>query len=151
MAKAFLYGRMVGVENLQMRLLGVSETIRENLREAVKEAAMLLVNEARRKVHRKTGYLAGSIFATPDEVEFKRITARVGTREFYGRFLESGWTPNPRLKPGWKRNHRSLKERRAQKELGVGRKVWAYPWLRPAQAAVANEIRLLLQRAVEKT
>ena len=146
-----LKGKLVGAETIQQSMVFLGETVRQRLREAVAESAQALVSVAKGHVRRDTGTLAGSIGWQPNEVPWKRITARVGTEVIYGRFLESGWTPNPRKSAGWKRNPRKASQWKEYDKVHGGRRIIAYPFLKPSMNVLRNGIRARLEAAIEGT
>jgi hypothetical protein len=172
MAKPFLTGKMVGAETIVGDIRRYGDTIRAKLRSEVQRSAVELAGVASTLAPRKTGALASSIKAVGMESE-KAILAGVGTdikhgMAFYGRFLESGWTPNSGqtfvgtkdvLGPwgpssvsvkrgGVVRNPRNAKGWAAYMKQRGGRNIVAYPFLKPALAQLRGRIRERMISAV---
>lgn len=173
MAKPVIKASLVGAETIVIDLRRLDATLRRRLREEVGAIAQELASKAMMLAPVKTGALRASIYAAGKETE-KRTIAAIGTdikngMAFYGRFLESGWTPNNRTKlvnvgaifgpsgpsvvsmrkAGWKRNPRN--ERAWARHLGAGgkRKIYAYPFLKPALASMRNTIRQRMLAVVQ--
>jgi hypothetical protein len=163
---------MIGAETIVTDLRRYGETIRTKLRAEVQAAADELAGRAAQLAPRKTGALAASINAVGQESETK-LLASVGTdikhgMAYYGRFLESGWTPNSRRtfagtsdilgpwgpatvsieKAGWKRNPRNARGWRDYSRKNGKRKIVAYPFLKPALAQLRGRIRERMLGAV---
>ncbi|MEI6225511.1 MAG: HK97 gp10 family phage protein [Deltaproteobacteria bacterium] len=162
-----LQGKMVGAETVAVDLRQFSATLRLRLRSEVQAQAAQLVGAARALAPRKTGALAASIQASGMETD-KAILAAVGTDisrsgAFYGRFQESGYTPNPRhtfigtssvlgpwgpavvsarkAKGSWQRNPRTQAHWKAYAEQRGGRRIVAHPFLKPALAQLRGTFR----------
>lgn len=166
MAKAILSGKMVGAETVVTDIRRLNDTIRAKLRAEIRASAQELVGRAAALAPKKTGALAASIKAVGKESE-TALLASVGTdirhgMAYYGRFLESGWTPNPRTKianvqsilgpwgpsylsgierAGWKRNPRKAAEWRDYKRQHGKRRIVAKPFLKPALAQMRGRMR----------
>lgn len=172
MARPILNGKMVGAETVVTDLRRHGDTIRAKLRAELQAAASELAATAAAMAPRKTGALAASIKAVGQETETK-LLATIGTdiqrgMAFYGRFLESGWTPNPRTRvanlgtvlgpwgpshasftrAGWRRNPRSKAQWKAYSAARGGRKIVAKPFLKPALAQLRGRIRERMIAAV---
>lgn len=163
MAKALINGKMVGAETIVTDLRRHGDTIRAKLRAELQASAQQLAATAAGLAPRKTGALAASIKSAGWETE-TQLLASVGTdikhgTAFYGRFLESGWTPNPKKKivnltvPGalnqyvvmdraeWTRNPRKAKDWRDYARKHGGRRIVSHPFLKPALAQLRGRIR----------
>jgi hypothetical protein len=147
--KRIVTGRLVGAETIIGDLTRYSDTIRARLKDAVEVSARELVARARARAPVKTGALRSSITGEGEQTE-KRMLMRVGTPVFYGRFLESGWTPNPRKKTDttWKRNPRKAKDWNDYAKQRGGRRIVSHPFLKPSIAAMRTTIRERLLLAV---
>jgi hypothetical protein len=164
-----LTGKFVGVESIIADLRLYSDTIRARVREAVEVSASELVTRAKsyapvlKKPHpdRTGGELRSSIRWSGAATE-RRTLAKIGTDVFYGRFQESGWTPNPKRgskKPtkgaayfgkGWKRNPKNEAGWADYLAKNGKRTIWARPFLKPALNDLRGTIRQRLLDAVEK-
>ena len=145
-----LTGKLVGVTGLQIEVDKLGESVKENLRRVVASAAPEVVALAHTYINDRSGNLSASLRAVGIEVPDKRITARIGTDVHYGRYLESGWTPNPRRKEGWQRNPRRARDWQAYEQQRGGRMIRAKPFLRPAMAVLGPSIKEQLKDAVKK-
>lgn len=140
MARAILSGRLVGAETVVTDIRRHGDTIRARLKAEVEAQGRALQSRAAAMAPRKTGRLASSITSVGKETD-TQLQAVVGTDLMYGRFLESGFTPNPRKKAGWRRNPRKAVEWRAYARRHGGRRIVARPFLKPAVAAMRATIR----------
>ena len=139
--------KLVGAETIVGDLNRYSDTIRARLVAAVQASSLELVQRAKALAPKRTGNLQGSIY-WQGQVTEKRIIGNVGTDLHYGRFLESGWTPNPRKSTGWKRNPRTQKQWKAYAQARGGRKIFAHPFLKPALGPIRGTITQRLLEAV---
>ena len=151
-------GKLVGAETVVADISRLEVTLREQLKAEVRAAGEELTGRARalapvlERPHkgRVGGELRGSISALGIETD-KSISVEVGTEVFYGRFLESGWTPNPRRSgETWKRNPRKAKDWRAFVAQKGGRRIVAHPFLKPALGEMRDTLRDRLTAAVER-
>ena len=154
-----LTGKFVGVETILVDLTLYSDTIRSRVKSTVYELANEMVSRARGYAPFNKGRLESSIAWSGMATE-KRVMARVGTDVFYGRFQESGWTPNPKrgsknpirgqayFGKGWKRNPRNQAGWKDYSKKNV-RKIYARPFLKPALEDMRSTISERLLDAVE--
>ncbi|MEI8320084.1 MAG: HK97 gp10 family phage protein [Planctomycetia bacterium] len=154
-----LRGQMVGIELIGIDMGTATDSLRDRLKSAIKESADELLAAARSRARVKTGSLRDSIAVEgPNVYGTKQIVARVGTPAFYARFLESGFTPNPRFKSrfdetgkrrsAWKRNPRGKAKWSAWEQRNGPREVFRYAFMKPAIEATRNSIRSRLEAVV---
>ena len=146
-----LKGKLVGAEVIKTNMLRVLDSTKMKLRDAIADEAQKVAAIARAQAPKKTGALAGSIASQGIEVEDKRIHGVVGTPLFYGKFQESGFTPNPR-KSGvkFKRNPRNAKGWALKLGKDGGRQIYANPYLKPAIAERRSAIRARIQAVLDR-
>ena len=177
MSSGILTGKFVGVESIVADLRLYSGTIRERVKDAVDLSARELVSSAKDFApvlqkptkDRSAGELQSSIRWSGAATE-RRVLAKIGTDVFYGRFQESGWTPNPRRgrkakndpltgrtiiqgwKKGgskwqtggsseWRRNPRNAADWQDYLKVKGTRTIYARPFLKPALAGLRGTIR----------
>jgi len=168
-SSGILTGKFVGVESIVADLRLYSGTIRERVKDAVDLSARELVSSAKDLAPTDTGELRSSIRWSGAATE-PRVLAKIGTDVFYGRFQESGWTPNPRrgrkakndpltgrtIVQGWKkggskwqtggsaewrRNPRNAADWQDYLKVKGTRTIYARPFLKPALAGLRGTIR----------
>ena len=167
MATPVLKAKLVGAETIVGDLNRYSQTIRAQLAAVVEQSSVELAARARSLAPKKSRALAASIGWAGQNTD-KKITGTVGTDLFYGRFQESGWTPNAShsfagvgdilgphgpstvsmKKAGWVRNPRKASQWAAKLGPGGKRKIFAHPFLKPALASMRGTINQRLIAAV---
>lgn len=176
MGKGSLIGKVVGIEKITGEFQLEKEIIRHRIRSEVGDLAIELLGVARGMAPHKTGALRGSMRWSGAATD-KGVYAQVGTDEPLGRWMEFGWTPNPRrgtkakygkdgrvsvqgwTKGGrkyrkggsseWTRNPRSKGDWADYIAIRGGRTVYSHPFLSPAFDSMRNTIRERLRAAVE--
>jgi hypothetical protein len=133
-------GKLVGAETVAREISTLEKTLREKLKIEIAAQAGELLGLAQSFAPVKSGALRASIRAYGEESK-TAIISTVGTDVFYGKFQESGWTPNPRSDSKWRRNPRNAKGWRAYMAEKGGRKIYSHPFLKPAIGKLRGRFR----------
>lgn len=151
-------GKLVGAETVAADLRRLGDTLRAKLKAEVQAQGHELAVAAQglapvlQRPHkgRTPGQLRGSIRSVGRESP-TGLLADVGTDVYYGKWQESGYTPNPRKKSGWQRNPRKASDWKKYTAQRGGRRIVAHPFLKPALASLRGRFRERLDAAVKGT